>query len=98
MIRVLGLIIFMLIHFQGLAQSYFLRGKVVSSAETLAFASVGITSLGKGTLTNEKGVFVLENLPAGKYRLSISLVGYEKVEIWVQPQTECGGYQDLTRQ
>jgi outer membrane receptor for ferrienterochelin and colicins len=88
MIRVLGLIIFMLIHFQGLAQSYFLRGKVVSSAETLAFASVGITSLGKGTLTNEKGVFVLENLPAGKCRLSISLVGYEKVEIWVQPQTQ----------
>jgi len=88
MSRVLALVIFMLIHLQGYAQSYLLRGKVLSSLEPLAFASVGIATLGKGTLTNEKGVFVIENLPAGKYRLSISLVGYEKVEIWVQPQTQ----------
>lgn len=88
MIRVLALVIFLLIHLQGFAQSFLLRGKVVSQGEPLAFASVGIAALGKGTLTNEKGGFVLENLPSGKYRLSISLVGYEKVEIWVQPQLQ----------
>lgn len=69
------------------AQDYHqtVRGQVIDKAShaPVEFASVTIGSdqINKGTITNEQGRFVLENVPVGRYTLRISFVGYETVTI-----------------
>ena len=43
-----------------------------ATKEPLAFASIGIRSLGVGTSTELDGTYRLPNLPAGTYLLEIS--------------------------
>ncbi|MFV0571046.1 MAG: TonB-dependent receptor [Xanthomarina gelatinilytica] len=43
----------------------------------IAFASIYIPQLEKGTLTNEQGMFTLHNLPTGHYKIVCSIIGYE---------------------
>ncbi len=57
----------------------FIRGKVVA-AETgapIAGVSIFFSNTSKGAATDDKGDFVLHNIPAGKYTLVISNVGYQ---------------------
>jgi outer membrane receptor protein involved in Fe transport len=56
-----------------------------SSGKPLEFASVIITSKNdsskvKGTITDSKGGFVFEELSPGKYTVSYSFIGFDKVE------------------
>jgi hypothetical protein len=56
-----------------------IRGNVVS-AETgkpIAGVSIFISNTSRGTVTDDKGEFVLRNIPTGKYILVISNVGYQ---------------------
>ncbi len=57
----------------------FLRGKVVDAASqsSIANCSVFINSTSRGTVTNQKGEFILQNLPEGKHQLIISSIGYQ---------------------
>lgn len=70
----------------SMAQVWQIEGKVISGKAPLAFASVGIASLGKGTITDEKGSFKLSGLPAGRFLLEVRMVGYANQSIWVQPE------------
>ena len=56
-----------------------IRGKVTDSAtgNPLPGCSVFINSSSKGTVTNNNGDFVMQNLPEGKFELIISSIGYE---------------------
>lgn len=53
---------------------------------SLAGANVMVDQLGLGTATDDKGNFRLTNVPAGKYTLTVSYIGYQKetVEITVE--------------
>ena len=52
--------------------------------DNIAFASVLIVETGEGTVCNESGQFVLDNLAPGKYTLRVSAIGYETVTKEVQ--------------
>ena len=47
--------------------------------ENIPFASIYIEETGDGTMSNEDGQFEFRNLPAGKYNLRVSAVGYTTV-------------------
>jgi len=59
--------------------------KDASTGELLQGANVYIPQIEKGTVTDQKGVFVLKNLPGGTIRLVISLIGYETYSISINP-------------
>lgn len=56
-----------------------LGGKVLSSDNKapVASANVYISNSSIGTVTDEKGQFVIRNFPAGRYDLVVSCIGYE---------------------
>ncbi len=56
-----------------------LKGKVLDGQtnEPLVGASVWTLKLGKGTVTNEQGEFVLSKLPEGELQLKVSYLGYQ---------------------
>src|SRR6186713_879850 len=66
-----------------------ITGKVTTS-DGLPAASVTVTLKGtrRSILTNDNGNFIIRNVPAGNYRLEVSLVGHETVtkEIVVEDQ------------
>jgi len=70
------------------AQTYTLNGKVLANDKGLEYVSVGIQDLGKVSQTASDGTFTLENLPSGRFLLQVSLIGYERKKIWVQPEKQ----------
>jgi hypothetical protein len=58
-----------------------LTGTVVAenNNEPVASASVFLSNTSIGTITNNKGVFVLNNFPEGRFDLVVSCIGFETV-------------------
>ncbi|MEQ8524911.1 TonB-dependent receptor [Gracilimonas sp.] len=56
-----------------------IAGKVTSEGEPIAGANVGILELQKGSPTDIHGEYEIKNVPAGKYELQISAVGFDKI-------------------
>lgn len=55
-----------------------IKGKVLSNEGTELYgAHISLPSLGRGTVTNEKGEFILSTILKGKHRIVISYVGYK---------------------
>jgi len=55
-----------------------LRGTVVDEkGESLPGASVFLYPVKKGAVTDANGIFVIRNLPRGRYKIEISFMGYE---------------------
>lgn len=71
----------------SLAQTFEIKGLVVDSAtlSPIAYASVGIKSLGMGTITNQQGNFTLK-LPSSamKKKVEIQFLGYNTYSFLVQ--------------
>lgn len=78
-----------------------INGKLIDATtkEALPFASIlvsqariGTDSLKIGSSTNEKGEFLIQNLAIGKAKISISFVGYLKIEktIRIPEETNLG--------
>lgn len=71
--------------FIGVITSYgqaTLRGKVVGSKnDPITSVNVSIYGTSKGSVTDDNGVFVIENISKGKYKLKISMLGYYKKEV-----------------
>lgn len=63
---------------QSMAQHRVL-GRVESSQKPLEFATVYFPELQKGATTDENGQFIMQNIPAGRWNLEVSLLGYRKV-------------------
>jgi len=78
-----GLLLLSLILSNLLSAQNVLKGRVLSDGKPLIYATIGIASLKKNTLTNEQGKFTLSNLPAGKFLVQVSIIGFEQVKIWV---------------
>lgn len=69
------------------AQDVTIRGKVVSADDTsplpsatVRFTSMKDTSVVRGSYTERDGSFSIKNMPVGSWKLSISYVGYQKLE------------------
>jgi len=64
---------------QLLAQGAILRGKVLDAdtRKPVPSASVFLSNTSIGTAANEKGEFVLHDIPSGKFDLVVSSLGYE---------------------
>lgn len=58
-----------------------LSGYVVdeSTKETIIRASVAIKSLKTGSFTNKNGFFSINNIPPGKYEITVKMLGYETI-------------------
>jgi len=65
-----------------------MRGKVISeeTREPLPSISVYLNSTSLGTITDKQGAFVLRGIPAGKFRLVASGIGYETYIKLIDPK------------
>jgi hypothetical protein len=83
----LGIICLIVIFYPSDAQkiTQTIRGTVVEAATDapVAGASVVLTDTDPltGTITNEKGIFRLENVPVGRHTLQVSFIGFKSVTI-----------------
>ncbi len=75
--------------FQVLFAQTVLKGKVVSeeTRSPVPSVSVFLNNTSIGTVTNEQGQFILKNIPAGKFRLIASSVGYQTSMQEINPKT-----------
>jgi len=81
-----------------LAQNGKIRGTVVdkSNGDPLNGASVQIQNTSYGAATNVNGEYIILNVPAGKYTLEVSYIGYKKMLIKdVVVTSGLTGYQEI---
>jgi Ca-activated chloride channel family protein len=72
---------------QAAASGGTIRGRVTdTTGKPLRFANVVISNTQLGTMTDSSGVFAIHNLPAGKYTVKVSFLGYEPKEVTVRIQ------------
>ena len=85
--RFLFVLIILLTRYTADAQAE-INGRVVQegTGEAVAGASVFINNSSIGTVTATDGSFVLHNIPAGKYDLIVSAVGYETLVYALRPE------------
>ena len=92
------------------AQTYSVQGRVVSETDQSPLAGAKITlsrlpdSVRSGAITNANGAFLIQNLPAGKYALRVTYIGYrdyvwrfelkESVNLGVIAMKESGAVSD----
>lgn len=63
-----------------LAQQCSLSGKIVQEGSPLVNATVSLKNIKKTVITDEDGSFCFTTLPAGKYLIQVSMVGFELFE------------------
>ena len=65
-------------------------GKITDSqtSEPLSFVNIYFSDLEKGTVSNENGVFQIENIPTGKHQIIFSMIGYETQSVSINISTE----------
>jgi outer membrane receptor for ferrienterochelin and colicins len=61
-----------------------LRGQLLAEGQALPFANIYLKGTQKGTVSNEKGEFLLEAIAPGTYQVQIEAVGYRA---WQQSLT-----------
>ena len=74
--------------------SGYIKGKIKNNNNiNLEFATVSLydnkdNSLVEGTITNSKGKFLFTNIAEGKYRVSISFIGYKDTSVFINKTTK----------
>ena len=83
--RLIMVAVILLSGFTAAAQHIF-KTKIINSesGDPLAGATVSIASLKKSAVADTSGIAIINNLPAGKYILKISSVGYEEKETEIE--------------
>lgn len=62
---------------QAIAQKGKLRGKVINqNGEAVGYAAIGIPGTSIGTQSDTSGNFLLSEIPVGKHRIKVSLIGF----------------------
>lgn len=69
---------------QLFAQSAGLRGVISTSEGPVQFATMGIPSLNRSTVTNYNGVYSFSDLPEGRYEVETYYIGYKKSIVSVE--------------
>ncbi|MCF2487986.1 TonB-dependent receptor [Dyadobacter sp. CY347] len=83
MIRILPFLLFFITPAFAQNINSTIRGTVrdFDTRSPLVGATVSLSSPQTGTITDSEGAFRFDNLPTGRYQLSVSYVGYETVRI-----------------
>lgn len=73
------LVVLFILALQSLYAQHTLKGKITDAdtATPLVFVNIYLPQFEKGTITNDNGEFVIENIPNGNHKIVISFVGYE---------------------
>jgi outer membrane receptor for ferrienterochelin and colicins len=66
--------------FSSYSQVGFIKGKVLSDGKPVIGANVVVQQIHKGAVTDSLGSFEVNEIPAGKYHLRISAIGYQSAE------------------
>ncbi|QNK76710.1 TonB-dependent receptor [Winogradskyella sp. PAMC22761] len=74
--KLIKFFIFILFTTASAQTTFNIHGKVLSEGQPLPFANIYIENSKKGTTTNDKGEFILENLKPGDYSIAASFTGY----------------------
>ncbi|SHF02127.1 Outer membrane receptor proteins, mostly Fe transport [Mariniphaga anaerophila] len=79
---------FLLVAFVGFAQKGSLSGVISDKAtnENIPFATVALIKAGEenayaGSVSTKNGHFIIEDIPYGSYKLSVSFIGYKSQEL-----------------
>ncbi|MBU2974695.1 TonB-dependent receptor [Zobellia sp. B3R18] len=59
------------------AQNNTIAGTISDNSETVPFANIYLKGTKIGTSTLEDGSYILKNIPAGTYKLQVSVLGYQ---------------------
>ncbi|MFN3196046.1 MAG: TonB-dependent receptor [Chlorobiota bacterium] len=91
MLTKLNILLLIFIFSVSTASSSSIKGKVSNSnGEPVISATVSLVDTKKGTYTNNKGLFVIDNLELGEYQLRISSVGYNDTTFTLDLKKEIG--------
>lgn len=76
--KVIHLILLLFCFVNTFGQTHSITGTVTGAqrSEVIEYATVVVEGSGIGSVTNEKGVFVIKNLTPGKYSLKVQCLGY----------------------
>ena len=69
--------IYFLITGLAYAQNNTIAGTISDNSETVPFANIYLKGTKIGTSTLEDGSYILKNIPAGTYKLQVSVLGYQ---------------------
>jgi hypothetical protein len=89
--KVLVIVILLVPPFTSSSQNKFsISGKVVNGSDqrTLPGASIFLTKTSYGCQTDSAGQFTMSGLPAGKFKMVVSFIGFDPLIIDVQPQEQ----------
>ncbi len=78
------LLLFCFLSTSVFAQTGSISGKVTAGTETVSYATVMLKDTPWGTPTNEQGRYKLDKIPAGRYELLVSAIGFKQVLRTVQ--------------
>lgn len=56
----------------------------IDTHQVLEFANIYFPNLEKGGITNENGEFTIYNIPNGKHKIIVSIIGYETYDAFVE--------------
>ncbi len=74
--RFIGLLVFLVMWQDILAQSSAIAGSVMSNGNEVPYASVMLKEVSLGSLTDTTGRYEIENVPYGNYVIIVSCMGY----------------------
>src|SRR3954466_3308630 len=66
---------------QVFGQQGIIRGKVTTGGLALEFANIVIARLNTGATTNASGQFIIKDITAGTYELTVSMMGYQTEKV-----------------
>lgn len=75
----------LLLAFTNIYAQNSIKGTVVdaNTKQGLVFANLYFPDIDRGTSTDEKGSFSIQNLPSGNYKILVSLLGYETKSVTI---------------
>ncbi|MFS4492995.1 TonB-dependent receptor [Maribacter sp. 2308TA10-17] len=68
--------VFCFVSFSVQAQKSEVQGVILDNREPVPFANVYLEGTTLGTSSDEEGIYVLKNIPEGKYKLKVTVLGY----------------------
>ncbi|MEO6683610.1 MAG: TonB-dependent receptor [Ginsengibacter sp.] len=71
------IVLFIFLHFQSFGQTGGIMGQVKNQNEPIEGATVHLKGLNRGAVTDYKGHYKIDQIPAGEYQLHISHAGFQ---------------------
>jgi outer membrane receptor for ferrienterochelin and colicins len=80
----------------AIAQHGSIKGTVKSNGETVPFANVGLVGTSLGAAADVNGVYQIDNVPAGKYTMQVSAVGFKNYRTAVEVKANAAIKMDVS--